>query len=146
MLHTHFAIFGGSCTELFGGLHLRFRDGFALATSTFVFGDSYTLWRPPPSLSRRFCTGNLRLGLWRQLHALATSTFVFGDSYTLWQPPPSFSATTAHFGNLHPAFDDSYTLWQPPPFSTTVAHFGNLHRFRRQLHTLAISSFRRQLR
>ena len=80
-----------------------------LATSTFVFDDSYTAWQPPPSFSA-------------MPHAWATSTSVFDSSNTLWQPPtPVFNDRYTIF--QRPACgtmcDNSSTLWHLPPATAT---------------------------
>ena len=68
-------------------------------TTKSHFGNSYTLWQPPPSFSATVT----HLG-----------TSVFDDSYTLWQPPPPSSTAVRHFRNLHLCFGQSYTLSQLP--------------------------------
>ena len=64
---------------------------------------------------------------------------------TLWQPPPSFLTTLTHCGNLPLCFGRQLHLppsWFPATVKLHTAHFGNLRRhFRRQLHTLATSTF-----
>ena len=79
-------------------------------TTKSHFGNSYTLWQPPPSFSATVT----HLG-----------TSVFDDSYTLWQPPPPSSTAVRHFRNLHLCFGQSYTL----------ATSSFRRRLRRQLHT-----------
>ena len=86
------------------------------AFSLFIFDDSYTLWRRPPSFSTTVCAhGVARLPFRRQFRNFATSTFSFDDGdCTLWQRPPWFSMT---FTQLCPSF------------STTVTHFSISHCF-----------------
>ena len=102
-----------------------------LATLTFVFHDSYTLWQHPLRFRQQLHVGNVPLRFRRQVHTLATSTVDSNNSYTLWHLPPSFAMTVTHFGRRTVVFDDSYSK-----------HFGDVHlRFPRQLHTLAPSPF-----
>ena len=96
---------------------------------------SMGLLNPAPT-SRPSCPGDLKT-----LKTFQNTTSASNPEHF----PEAASRATCILASRH--FYDSYaqlyTLWQPPPsLSATVTRFGNLHlHFRRQLHTLATSTF-----
>ena len=102
-----------------------------LATSTFVFGDSYTLWQPPPSFSTtRTHIGHLQ--------------FVFDNTYTSWQPPvrppPSFLTSVLHTLTSTFVFDGSYTLWATSETSMSIFDDGVVMMMAKTIRTVEVGS------